>query len=413
MAAVSPSRFLSRDDPVRPAAVVGGVGWASFDDRVILADLAAASSSSSSMAAVSTTSNGLEVRVSLRLAAPPAASYVELYTDACLHMVVAVRDDDPFDPPTDNFFVYKADPDWPWLRRLPSIGDWMGRPWHTGVARLGGAGNWKGFVVADLQPRTVYPHAGGMDEEAELFRYSSAAGRWELKRLDMPHDPEKGLHPLCWETDAVFSLGGSTMCWADYHRGVVLCDVAAADPVLRFVRFPGIEIWDDFIDGRGLPAMYRTASVRGGRLWFVDVDNGRFRQQARTTFSRRTGAVITSRRTVITTWTLCTPELEWRKELTLQHGELLSQRRYRRSPLPRSLPGFPMIDMLQHDVIHFVVRRSWEDPENWMITVDMRNKCLKSYQLYQNAIEAPESDEDVKNMFWDEPLICCELYKNT
>lgn len=48
-----------------------------------------------------------------------------------------------------------------------------------------------------------------------------------------------------WETaDTVLSFDGyMNICWADYHRGIVFCDVLSPDPELSFVRFPGISMW--------------------------------------------------------------------------------------------------------------------------------------------------------------------------
>lgn len=189
--------------------------WALFDRCVMVGNF-----TPSSTVAVAETSSGGVVRVSLRLAVPPSISYLQLDTDeyVCngppmivaadgdlllMHMVVAT-DSAPYSF-VDNFFVYKADPEWPCLTRLPSLGDWMGRASHTGILHIGG----RDFVVADLQVRVVDLGPSAL-EVAELLRYSSESktNLWELKRLDMPYDHEKRLYPLCWETDAVFSFGG-------------------------------------------------------------------------------------------------------------------------------------------------------------------------------------------------------------
>ncbi|CAN6168140.1 unnamed protein product [Urochloa humidicola] len=331
----------------------------------------------SSTVAVAETSTRGVVRVSLRLAAPPSISYVLLDTDDVLyggppmivaadgdllliHAVVAIDDAPPSLFPG-NFFVYKADPEWPFLKLLPSVGDWMGRASHTGIIHSGG----KDFVVADLQVRVVDlgPDA---PEVAELFRYSSYSitNKWEIKRLDMPYDRENGLYPLCWETDTVFSYSGF-MCWADYHRGVLFCDVLAEDPELRFVAFPGIEDWEDFSEGRGLPEMFRTVNVSEGKLCFVDIDDGRFRSTKSSMCS-------------VTTWTLKTPELIWVNEHTLDLPKLWSRL----------------------------------STENWMVAVDMRGGHLRSYTTYKNAIEEPDADVDVKNVFWDIPLLCSQLCRD-
>ncbi|CAN6218868.1 unnamed protein product [Urochloa humidicola] len=106
--------------------------------------------------------------------------------------------------------------------------------------------------------------------------------------------------------------------------------------------------------------------------------------------------------------------MEWEKEHTLRFGELWSGWEYWRSPLPRSMPGFPIVDRRQADVIHFVVEAPegpWESEEpHWTIAVDMRNRCLTSYELYQNAIEVQKEEmEDVSNVFFDDPFVCCDL----
>jgi hypothetical protein len=111
----------------------------------------------------SKTGNDKEVRVSIRFARPPLASYVELQTNGYVHAlprvvsahedllliyaVVACHGAHASNCPG-NFFVYNSDPDWPWLKRLPMIlgKQWLGRGRTTGVYRKG-----DGFYVASLQ----------------------------------------------------------------------------------------------------------------------------------------------------------------------------------------------------------------------------------------------------------------------
>ncbi|OEL28659.1 hypothetical protein BAE44_0010323 [Dichanthelium oligosanthes] len=125
----------------------------------------------------------------------------------------------------------------------------------------------------------------------------------------MPDDDDSGNVPRSssWETDAAFSFGG-LVYWADYHRGVLSCDVAAADPELRFVPFPRVEIPEDDdirYGDRVLPERYRTASVDSGVvLRFVDVDDSR-------DSSGEWGCVV------IRTWSLRTPALGWEEEHAL------------------------------------------------------------------------------------------------
>jgi hypothetical protein len=186
-------------------------GWSVLDRRVIHGS----APSSSSTAATAKTSNDKEVRVSIRFARPPLASYVELQTNDYVHAlprvvsahedllliyaVVAYRGAHSSNCPG-NFFVYNSDPDRPWLKRLPMIlgKQWLGRGRTTGVYRKG-----DGFYVASLQ--SVVDSDG--EEVAELFCYSSYMKKWKYFRLECLPDLENGFDPKCWRTDNVFSFG--------------------------------------------------------------------------------------------------------------------------------------------------------------------------------------------------------------
>ncbi|RLM86480.1 hypothetical protein C2845_PM04G25040 [Panicum miliaceum] len=244
----------------------------------------------SSTAAATDTSTGQNVCVSLRLVPPPLSSYVEIHTDGSFSfygqpMIIAAHGDLVLiygaiavegvraSSCPGNFFLYKASPALPWLIRLPppSPGNcWRGRAEFTGVLHKGG----DDFIVANLQALV-----GAQGEEvAELFRYSSGSGEWDFFQIDMPGDAANGFHPQSWYTDTVFSHD-SFMYWVDYHQGLISADICAERPHLQFIKLPGIETKVDFMEGRGLPEILRTAAVNGGRIWFVDVDDGRFRSR--------------------------------------------------------------------------------------------------------------------------------------
>lgn len=144
--------------------------------------------------------------------------------------------------------------------------------------------------------------------------------------------------------------------------------------------------------------MYRTVAVSKGKVCFVDIDDGRFRSSK-------------SSKCAVTTWTLQTPELVWVKEHSLDISKLWSHWRYQRSPMPRCVPRFPVVDMWDSGIVHFILSESAISTENWMITVDMREGHLRSYTTYKNAIEEPDLDIDVKNVFWDIPLLCSTVCK--
>ncbi|KAL6638025.1 hypothetical protein ACP70R_025597 [Stipagrostis hirtigluma subsp. patula] len=365
--------------------------------------------------------NGRDARFSLRcLAAPPAASCVQLDTDdevfrkpdiasaagdlLLIHMVVAVKGVYYMKYPH-NFFVYKADPDLPWALPLPPPRDVMVRPELTGIARRG-----EEFPVAHLMTWDVHDHAAMRRVEVAMVQlYSSATGRWETKRLAMPLDPDKGLDEFEWETDTVISFHG-LVCWVDYHHGILYCDVFSPDPELVFLRFPGIEMLPG--SRRGIPTRYRTVSICCGRLKFVDVDNGQFWSTDSDDDDVSIGSEddvcieIDASGCSVRTWTLKMPEFEWEEEASLLLPELWSLPVFRDSALPRTVPTYPMVSLHEADVLHFVLKGPGLFYEAWMITVDMKTKLLRQHMLYENPIEV-----DLINVFPECPMICSEIVK--
>ncbi|KAK3149072.1 hypothetical protein QOZ80_3AG0212600 [Eleusine coracana subsp. coracana] len=237
---------MSRDPwPIR-------AGWALFHPYIAVVDQASAADSSAT--AVSKTSNGLDVGVFIRrLVTPPARSCLQLYTDdkvssnptivaadgdrLLIHTAVPVRGR-PLWSHRQNFFVFKADPDFPWMQPLPPPPRWSASCQDTRIACSGG----EGFVVANFRTcRVVIDRATMREGEAAVLRiYRSATEERETKNLEMHYDPEKGLVEYKWTTDAVFSVRGF-VCWVDYHLGILYCDVFSPDPDLAFRPFPGID----------------------------------------------------------------------------------------------------------------------------------------------------------------------------
>jgi hypothetical protein len=91
------------------------------------------------------------------------------------------------------------------------------------------------FVVANL-----HKLVGAEGEEvAELFRFSpEGSGEWEFLRVDMPGDAEGGFYPQSWYSDHSVFYHGSFMYWADYHQGLLSCDISAEKPHIQFHQVP-------------------------------------------------------------------------------------------------------------------------------------------------------------------------------
>ncbi|CAN6277853.1 unnamed protein product [Urochloa humidicola] len=394
-------------------------GWALFDPYVVTEDVVAAANGDNSTAACCATSGGREVRVSLRLADPPAVSYVEMRTDAELHLhgtpsVVAADGDlllidmactTSLDV-EHNFLVYKAHPSSPSLRLLPRRDD------HS-YAYYTGDEEEEEFVAAAF--KTELSCEGG-EEVGRLKRFTSSTGKHE--ELELPI--AKGLHRLVWHTDKVFAFRG-LMCFVDYHRGILLCDVFAAagggeggggSPELRFLPLPAeIEVWDeehDYSHGRRHPEEHRTVDVSGGGVMrFVDVSDGLFGRRRDHPFA-----------VTVTTWTLRAEmmEWEWEKDGVLQVGDLWSSGEFRRSPLPRGrAPLYPAVCKRDPGVVGFALM----DPkmptkDAWVITVDVRGMELLAYAPYTNQAKEGEVYEEGYEvvagcLFYDTPFVGSDL----
>ncbi|CAL5062690.1 unnamed protein product [Urochloa decumbens] len=368
------------------AAAGAGCEWVLLDPRAVTGGFGSGSAAPSPTAAASVASNGRVVRVSLHLEPPPAVSYVEVASGDPFtgNPTVAAADGDLLlvdmgfyysageehdesrirTHHADDLFVYKADPERPSLRRLPARpGRHTGGGLHAGIVRVRGGGGDGEFLVADLQTRVENLEGGCWCYVTELLRYSTTPP---------------------WPTG-----------WADYHRGVLSCDVAAADddPELRFVGFPGKDhiplndYEDNFRYGnRMYPERHRRASVNGGGvLWFVDVDDSRYKYESYGEWGR----------VQITTWSLRTPpELGWEKEHTLVLDD--------DAVLPPVLvgeeeeedrvwvtPTFPVVSVQEDGVVHAVVWVGWEC---WMATVDMRSGSFRSCDMLQKKAGPEESE---------------------
>lgn len=281
-----------------------------------------------------------------------------------------------------DWFVYRADPANPSLRRLPCGRDLM-RP--AGIVSLGDE-----FIVAGLQVIRTFEGMDATDlaalaegrsvvvtarhkevELAELFRYSSATDLCELKPLAVPYDGD-ALKPFQRWADKVFAPDGWTMYWVDLHRGLLRCDVAAVNPELCFIRLE-IEVWKDILNhSRTLPELNRTVGVCQGLVKFVDVDNGRFETRRQ------------NNRFTVTTWVLNKVAVpgKWAKVAVLRvNDELWTLPNFWDSPLPQSAPLCPMVSAKDIRLFYFILEDDkYYGCEDWMITFNMHQKLLLSYE---------------------------------
>ncbi|KAL6653289.1 hypothetical protein ACP70R_008867 [Stipagrostis hirtigluma subsp. patula] len=358
--------------------------------------------------AATLTSDGYLFRVSFLLAPPPASTVLYFdwpggapvsnggypyvlaaHGDSVLFEVrllgwSSYRDDDVV-----HYFLYVAGAARPpSLLQLPA-GDirptWssdMKSQQATGLLRRGE----DEFLVAQLEVPEVTPR-----DWAELCVLHPGRGsRWELKRVPIivVHGDGRGgvgRTMKWWQTDETVPVGDRFLCWVDYLRGFLTCDMAAdeANLKLRYVPLPVAPPRGDpsARDGHRphLKCCRKLGAAGDDAVRLVIVDPPcRCGQPGKSTCARGLFAFT------VTTWTLslCTdgPMAAWVKGVVLDSDELWAFRGY--EGLPRVPVEFPVVSSGDPDIVYFVVREDHEgynsssDKMVWVIEVDMRTKAV-------------------------------------
>ncbi|OEL28046.1 hypothetical protein BAE44_0010934 [Dichanthelium oligosanthes] len=251
------------------------------------------------------------------------------------------------------------------------------------------------FAVADLKV-LIHSDNDSVPVKVERFRYRSNAGsrRWEVKRILIRRREGTGHGLPWWTTDKVFSFEGY-LCWIDYFRGILFCDVIDEYPELRYVELPvappeGNSDHPNF--GRPDPFVTRSVCVMdGSTMRFVNV-------------ARADGEIASKRnpgsRFTMTTWSLVTPlnseRIGWAMDGAVESARLWTHDSYAELRLPLLMPEFPFVSLREPDVIYAVPReRHCGDRKTWVLVIDMRRKALRSAVPY-NEVEdfCGDGDED-------------------
>ncbi|KAL6654512.1 hypothetical protein ACP70R_007977 [Stipagrostis hirtigluma subsp. patula] len=392
---------------------------------------------------------GRPIRASLRVAGAPAVSRLHLhwptrpeYVGMVEPAVIAVHRHSilfqakvPFDEdPTTcdevvsfprDYFVYSAASSPPSLTRLPScfIGgssnpdeDIYFKPYrrrqqramldeNIGLLCHGVDGE---FTVAELT-KCCY-------REAELcllhHRPTASSGeetppQWRIKKLRI----SDGIRIRSWTTDTVVPAAGRFLCWVDNYQGMLLVDVLLANDEsrtdqqqLRFIPLPREALRSPRIYTEDSPDPARCVGVAdNGMIKLVCITNG-----GSSRWHNRYAFTVTS-------WTLVDIRRgRWRRDhrATVKHAEFF--RIYdmdRCLPRPRVMPSFPMVSLVDPDVVCFLLE---EDRDTtWIIQVDLRKKVLQSRALYIRVEEEEgggcPNDIRRKNIFGGHSFIPSQL----
>jgi hypothetical protein len=354
--------------------------------------------------------NGDPVRVSFDLQAPPGSSRL------CLHwaeereyswwdMVVAshldavlFRIEINFDGLWINhsyaidYFIYRASSSYATLILLPrcfstedeadaeDASSWrrQSRMVHSGS--IGLLVDEDNFVVAELLIEGgVKSACDTAPLEAKLFRlYSSSSpeaanggGQWELTHARSHGTNVSFLDVAGWETHRVIPFA-SYLCWADYNRGVLFCNVRHKTPELRYLRLPV-----DDMPNEKFPKKYsRTVCVtdKGETMKFVKVV-----ENSIICPTCKHGSGFT-----ISVWTLVVvndDDMVWVEDVQITDSELWAMEGYNHDHLPRRVPQFPLVSMNDPHILYFVLRGTpapTDQATASIVTLDLKSKTVLS-----------------------------------
>uniref|UniRef100_A0A0A8XSD9 Uncharacterized protein n=1 Tax=Arundo donax TaxID=35708 RepID=A0A0A8XSD9_ARUDO len=305
----------------------------------------------------------------------------------------------------EEFFIYRADP--MTLTSLHTCG-------HTFINY--DVGNNIGilcreddgeFAVAHLTVTRKKGDWSSCPVTAQLCCMLSQDGSWRTKCLPIRHGEGKGSDLFWWETDVVIPFG-DFICWVDYLRGILFCDVFSPNPELRYVTLP-VCPYDGRrhpeLGGRGDLFAYRSVSVtKDGALKFVDAATsdlwfspGHFYGPS-----------------AVTSWTLSSDWLTWTEDGMIEVDKFFALTTCLN--LPCIQPGFPLVDIKDPQTIYFALKEGLcPNAKALLIPVNMLRKTLGwpiAYAL-RSSLSSGEGDSYTAscNLFYNEPFLSCEFSK--
>ncbi|TVU41767.1 hypothetical protein EJB05_15315, partial [Eragrostis curvula] len=362
------------------------------DDEASFPDASAAP-----IRASGTTSWGAAFTVAFVLAAPPRVSRLYAYLpgfpdprkQGCVAVVATHRHLFLFRPEMD----YRTRPNGSLRRRRrtpTSLQDDNSKPRLLALRSMGVlCGGEQEFAVAELN--LFKPSRSEVYADIYLLRSSSTSspasgGEWTSMRVPIlvsDDNPADDMWQLClWQTDTVIPFN-KYLCWVDYYRGILLCDVFADDPAptVSFLRFPLDAFPDTHNRSKASSWLYRAATAidDGHTLKFVDVArNGDIGYGA---LKPGAGFTVTCH-----TLTVTGNGMVWSKDCTVTSDELWNANPPER--LPREVLMFPQVDVDRPHVVHFLVSDyTYVMKKMWVVSVDMSTRTVESIYQYTNGLE--------------------------
>ncbi|CAL4995035.1 unnamed protein product [Urochloa decumbens] len=339
------------------------------------------------------------VGVSLRLAAPPAASSICVYYpdggfDIAGSTVVAAHEDsvlinigfgEGYHHNTSDYFVYNAGDAGANPPRAPSLS--LLPPYYLTKEEMERIHNWSRLeeegtgllrrgedeiAVAEL---TIVPASNAttneqMEAELHLFR----SGQWSVVRPALViHGDSHGLLSL-WTTHTVLPVGDTQVCWVSLHHGLLFCSVFDESPVLRHVPLPKQA---EEMEPHSGPGSSRDVCITSGSMVkFVGIFPRCCCGGTGSTHCQHSRHAYT-----INTWTLSMDSMVWVMDGMVHGTELWGLHAY--EGLPRIPLMLPIVSLVDPHTICFLACewyhiRDSGDITGWLILVDIKRKAIKS-----------------------------------
>jgi hypothetical protein len=219
--------------------------------------------------------------------------------------------------------------------------------------------------------------------------------KWEIRELVMPYD--EGIPELLcgsWQTDTVIPFGDCYLCWVDNYLGLLFVDVLDKhSEIALYVPLPAaLDPKRLHIDmGAADPARRVCVSAtQPGTIKLISVSN----RSGRSVHDNSNSSFI------IRIWRLINIEqVEWEEVAVIKQSQFWNVLRID-SRLPHCRPEFPVLSLLDPDVIFFQLQDSCDI--FWLVEIDMKKNKLGAVTLYIDDEEEGRAADDTarRNVFY-------------
>ncbi|KAM0878240.1 hypothetical protein ACQ4PT_035001 [Festuca glaucescens] len=233
-------------------------------------------------------------------------------------------------------------------------------------------GEGDGYVLAELMRVRSSDVA-----EAALYLWPSSATEWVMKAGRLPVEICQPMDDF--SADMCFLSEGSTLCWVDLFKGLLVCDLRQvlkdnSKPEFRFIPLPDVcpphNVYTP--EGRQLRAEeFRSMSYAQGAIRFVTMD-GYVEHQPGDEFE-------------LIMWTLSSDLSKWEQTSEYNVGKIWEHETHQAIGMPKIAPSLPVLSMYEDGVVYLVFSDvrvegcKLEYKGQYLLRVDMGNNTVQFY----------------------------------